>query len=196
MICDEERKPEAGQWCSSLGKDRHVRTWSLKIAGAAGASCSGVLFCVSIRQAFPELFFGLRGQKRGQDQAMFSGLLRWGGGRGCVVLQTRLCLQGPDVAGLHRGPLWAFDPGPESVCPSRPMSLSSVIMWPGVLIGVSPCPFPPQGLGILSSRHTSDLRGLCPVQVTVYSQWVLLCLPSASFCPVFVRRLGPRACVP
>lgn len=131
MICERRGSPEAGQWCSSLGKDRHFGTWSLKLAGAAGASCSGALFCVSIKQGFPELFFGLQGQKRGQDQAMFLGLLRWGGGRGCVVLQARLCLQGPDVAGLHRGPLWAFDPGPESVCPSRPMSLSSVVMQPG-----------------------------------------------------------------
>jgi len=189
--------PEAGQWCSSLGKDGFVRTWSLKLAGAAGASCSGALFCVSIRQAFPE-FFGLWGQRRGQDQAMFSGLLRGGGDRGRAVLQAQQQgLQGSGGAGLHRGPVWAFDPGPESISPSCPVieQCHHAARQPGVLIGVSPRPVPLQGLGILSPRHTSGLHVLTVASVPSRSLFTPVgssLSPLGFFLPCLCAQAGPQ----
>jgi len=179
--------PEAGQWCSSLGKDGFVRTWSLKLAGAAGASCSGALFCVSIRQAFPE-FFGLWGQRRGQDQAMFSGLLRGGGDRGRAVLQAQQQgLQGSGGAGLHT----------ESISPSCPVieQCHHAARQPGVLIGVSPRPVPLQGLGILSPRHTSGLHVLTVASVPSRSLFTPVgssLSPLGFFLPCLCAQAGPQ----
>lgn len=58
-----------------------------------------------------------------------------------------------------------------------------------------PTSVPPQGLGILSPRHTSGLHVLTVAFIPsgrCLLLWVLLRLPSASFCPVFVHRLGLR----
>ena len=192
--------PEAGQWCSSLGEDGFLRTWSLKLAGAAGASCSGALFCVSIKQAFPELF-GLWGQRRGQDQAMFSGLLRGGGAEvvqccrsnsACRDQMGQDCIEDP--CGLLTLAL--------NLLVHHVLSLSSVTMQPG---------------GRESSLVSPHVQSLCRVWAFYLQDtprasmsspwhlshpgrcllpWVLFCLPSASFCPVFVHRLGLRACIP
>ena len=154
----------------------------------------GALFCVSIKQAFPELF-GLWGQRRGQ--AIFLGLLRGGGGRGRAVLQAQLCLQGPDGAGLHRGPLWAFDPGPQSVCPSCPVieQCHHAARWPEVIIGISPRPVPPPGLGISSPRHTSGLHVLTVAFIPSRSLFTPVGSSSSLLCfflPCLCAQAGPQ----